>query len=186
MSPDWRSWDVVPSSFPASSWQIQPSPGMEQHLEEAGKAGGGTRSQDLQPGDVVSQCPQLCHTIWRMSDKAHSLCVKAYMVMVTISRVIRCQKLFEWAISQWSRLVLILLTNSLTFYTHNVLQTQTMCIYYWDKQHGYMLLSMLLIKSHDVFVQLSLDQSNMTTASLYSYTDLSPMSLRIWAGVTKR
>ena len=66
-------------------WQEQPVPGMEEQLEEAGKEVG-TRSQDLQPGDVVSQCPQLRPTTWRMSDKAHSLWVKAYKVMLTIGR----------------------------------------------------------------------------------------------------
>ena len=73
-------------------WQVQPAAGVEQHLEEAGKEGGGTKSQDLQPRDVVSQCPQLYHSTWRMSDEAHSMRVKSYNVMLIKSRDIRCHK----------------------------------------------------------------------------------------------
>ena len=49
---------------------------------------GGTRSQDLQPVDVVSPS-------WWISDEEQSLCVKVYTVMLIISRVLRCQKLYD-------------------------------------------------------------------------------------------
>ena len=41
------------------------------------RKGGGTRTQDPQPGDVVSQHPQLCNTTWGLSDKAHSFVCKS-------------------------------------------------------------------------------------------------------------
>ena len=51
---------------------------------------GGPSPRTSKPGVDVSQRPQLHHTTWRGSDEAYSMQVKAYKLMLTKSRDIKC------------------------------------------------------------------------------------------------